>query len=54
MTRAKLTAAREAGIPVIMVDRPPHPDGVQATDDVESAAAWAQGNGAACRPRPCR
>ncbi|NVI90054.1 cobalt-precorrin-6A reductase [Actinomadura sp. BRA 177] len=43
MTRAKLTAAREAGIPVIMVDRPPHPDGVQATDDVESAAAWAQG-----------
>lgn len=43
MTRAKLTAARDAGIPVIMVDRPPHPDGVQATGDVATAAAWAQG-----------
>ncbi|GAA1820663.1 cobalt-precorrin-6A reductase [Actinomadura chokoriensis] len=43
MTRAKLTAARDAGIPVVMVDRPPHPDGVQATDDVATAAAWAQG-----------
>jgi precorrin-6A/cobalt-precorrin-6A reductase len=43
MTRAKLTAARDAGLPVVMVDRPPHPDGVQATDDVAAAAAWAQG-----------
>ncbi|NEA28924.1 cobalt-precorrin-6A reductase [Actinomadura bangladeshensis] len=43
MTRAKLTAARDAGLLVVMVDRPPHPDGVQATDDVATAAAWAQG-----------
>ena len=43
MTRAKLTAAREAGVPVIMVDRPPLPAGVRATADVAAAAAWAQG-----------
>jgi precorrin-6A/cobalt-precorrin-6A reductase len=43
MTRAKLTAARDAHIPVIMVDRPPLPEGVQATGDVAAAAAWAQG-----------
>ncbi|WP_067806325.1 cobalt-precorrin-6A reductase [Actinomadura formosensis] len=43
MTRAKLTAARDAGLPVIMVDRPPLPGGVRATDDVAAAAAWAQG-----------
>lgn len=43
MTRAKLTAAREAGIPVIMVDRPPLPEGVRTTADVATAAAWAQG-----------
>ncbi|TDD34684.1 cobalt-precorrin-6A reductase [Actinomadura sp. KC06] len=43
MTRAKLTAAREAGLPVIMVDRPPVPGGVEATGDVAAAARWAQG-----------
>ncbi|WP_433462245.1 cobalt-precorrin-6A reductase [Spirillospora sp. CA-128828] len=43
MTRAKLTAAREAGIPVVMVERPRLPDGVRTTDDVGAAAAWAQG-----------
>ena len=43
MTRAKLTAAREAGLPVVMVDRPPLPESVRATGDVAEAAAWAQG-----------
>ncbi|WP_030176552.1 cobalt-precorrin-6A reductase [Spirillospora albida] len=43
MTRAKLTAAREDGLAVVMVDRPPLPDGVRATGDPAEAAAWAQG-----------
>ncbi|TMR00769.1 cobalt-precorrin-6A reductase [Actinomadura soli] len=43
MTRAKLTAAREARLPVIMVDRPPVPGGVETTSDVAAAARWAQG-----------
>ncbi|WP_339153847.1 cobalt-precorrin-6A reductase [Actinomadura luteofluorescens] len=43
MTRAKLTAAREDGLPVVMVDRPALPGGVEATGDVAAAAAWAQG-----------
>ncbi|WP_149263182.1 cobalt-precorrin-6A reductase [Actinomadura sp. K4S16] len=43
MTRAKLTAAREAGLPVVMVDRPALPAGVRSTADAAAAAAWAQG-----------
>ena len=43
MTRAKLTAARDARIPVIMVDRPRPPDGVALVADVAEAAAWVQG-----------
>ncbi|URM94155.1 cobalt-precorrin-6A reductase [Actinomadura madurae] len=43
MTRAKLTAARNAGLPVVMVDRPPLPEGVRTVDDVAAAARWAQG-----------
>jgi precorrin-6A/cobalt-precorrin-6A reductase len=43
MTRAKLTAAREADMPVIMVDRPPFPEGVRTADDAATAAAWVQG-----------
>lgn len=43
MTRAKLTAAREAGMPVIMVDRPPLPGGVRTADDAATASAWVQG-----------
>lgn len=43
MTRAKLTAAREAGLPVVMVDRPALPEGVRATGDVAAAVDWAQG-----------
>ena len=33
-TAAKLTAAREAGVPVVVVRRPPLPDGVSAVPDV--------------------
>ncbi|TDD81554.1 cobalt-precorrin-6A reductase [Actinomadura darangshiensis] len=43
LTRAKLVAARETGLPVVMVDRPRLPENVRTTDDVEAAAAWAQG-----------
>ncbi|XRQ09156.1 cobalt-precorrin-6A reductase [Actinomadura welshii] len=42
LTRAKLTAARDARIPVIMVDRPRPPDGVRTVDDPAEAAAWVQ------------
>ncbi|MEZ7124915.1 cobalt-precorrin-6A reductase [Nonomuraea sp. AD125B] len=43
MTTAKLVAAREAGLPVIMVDRPPPPPGVRTVDNVVAAVAWVQG-----------
>ncbi|WP_019816185.1 cobalt-precorrin-6A reductase [Saccharomonospora saliphila] len=38
-TEGKLTAARELGIPVVMVRRPPHPD-VEVVTDVDGARAW--------------
>jgi precorrin-6A/cobalt-precorrin-6A reductase len=40
MTAAKLTAARQLGLPVIVVDRPPLPPGVQVATDVPTALAW--------------
>ncbi|MFI8254247.1 cobalt-precorrin-6A reductase [Streptomyces filamentosus] len=40
-TAPKLTAAREAGIPVVVVRRPPVPEGVPAVASPEEAAAWA-------------
>ncbi|WP_233617604.1 cobalt-precorrin-6A reductase [Actinomadura sp. WAC 06369] len=40
MTAAKLTAARRLGVPVVVVDRPPVPDGVPVAATVEDAAAW--------------
>ena len=40
MTAAKLTAARDLGLPVIMVDRPPPPAGIPLVDSVEAALAW--------------
>ncbi|MFG1704230.1 cobalt-precorrin-6A reductase [Nonomuraea sp. M3C6] len=43
MTTAKLVAARELGLPVIMVDRPPLPSGVRLVTTVDAAAAWVQG-----------
>ena len=36
----KLTAARERGIPVVMVDRPPLPPGVPVVPSVPAAAEW--------------
>ena len=38
-TAAKLTAAREARIPVLVVDRPPLPDGVAVVATVDDAVA---------------
>ncbi|MEK9519577.1 cobalt-precorrin-6A reductase [Streptomyces sp. NPDC087908] len=39
-TAPKLTAAREAGLPVIVVRRPPVPEGVPTATTPEEAAAW--------------
>ena len=40
MTEAKLTAARELGIPVVLVRRPPVPPGVPVVATVDEARAW--------------
>ena len=40
MTRAKVAAADDRGIPVVMVDRPKLPDDVHAVATVTAAAAW--------------
>ena len=40
MTVAKLTAARQLGLPVVLVRRPPVPDGVPVVATVEQARAW--------------
>ncbi|MFD6284723.1 cobalt-precorrin-6A reductase [Streptomyces sp. NPDC060205] len=39
-TAPKLTAAREAGVPVVVIRRPPTPEGVQVATTPESAAHW--------------
>ncbi|MER5768059.1 cobalt-precorrin-6A reductase [Streptomyces sp. NPDC001985] len=39
-TAPKLTAAREAGMPVVVVRRPPVPAGVPVVPDPEGAARW--------------
>ncbi|MER5201702.1 cobalt-precorrin-6A reductase [Streptomyces sp. NPDC002825] len=39
-TSPKLTAAREAGLPVVVVRRPPVPEGVPTAATPEEAAAW--------------
>ncbi|MFF3420625.1 cobalt-precorrin-6A reductase [Streptomyces sp. NPDC002698] len=39
-TAPKLTAAREAGLPVVVVRRPPVPPGVPIVPAPEAAAAW--------------
>ncbi|GAA0917259.1 cobalt-precorrin-6A reductase [Nonomuraea longicatena] len=43
LTMAKLAAARELGVHVIMVDRPPLPPGLRLADTVAEAAAWVPG-----------
>jgi precorrin-6A/cobalt-precorrin-6A reductase len=40
MTAAKLTAARELGVPVVLVRRPPLPHGVPVVATVEEALDW--------------
>jgi precorrin-6A/cobalt-precorrin-6A reductase len=40
MTEAKLIAARELGVPVVLVRRPPLPRGVPTVATVEEALAW--------------
>jgi precorrin-6A/cobalt-precorrin-6A reductase len=53
MTEAKLTAARDLGIPVVLVRRPPVPPGVPVVATVEEALAWVeQVSGAPAAPRP--
>ncbi|WP_214401478.1 cobalt-precorrin-6A reductase [Pseudonocardia lacus] len=44
---AKLTAARELGVPVVMVARPPLPAGVAAVATVDAALAWVSRGGGA-------
>nr|WP_239062709.1 cobalt-precorrin-6A reductase [Streptomyces sp. SID13031] len=44
MTAAKLTAARELGIPVVLVERPPLPSGVTAVQSAGDVLAWLQGH----------
>jgi precorrin-6A/cobalt-precorrin-6A reductase len=39
-TAPKLTAAREAGLPVVLVRRPPVPDGAEVVEEPTEAAAW--------------
>ncbi|MFD8634626.1 cobalt-precorrin-6A reductase [Streptomyces sp. NPDC059533] len=39
-TAPKLTAAREAGIPVLVVARPPMPEGVAVAESVEAVLKW--------------
>ncbi|WP_369214130.1 cobalt-precorrin-6A reductase, partial [Streptomyces flavofungini] len=42
-TAPKLAAAREAGVPVVIVRRPPTPEGVPVAAGPEEAAAWLRG-----------
>ncbi|MFI6321112.1 precorrin-6A/cobalt-precorrin-6A reductase [Nonomuraea sp. NPDC050556] len=41
LTMAKLVAARELGVRVVMVNRPPLPDGLRQVDNAAEAASWA-------------
>lgn len=40
MTAAKLTAARQLGVPIIVVDRPPTPPGAAVVGSVEETLVW--------------
>jgi precorrin-6A/cobalt-precorrin-6A reductase len=47
MTRPKLRAAETLGVPVVMIERPPLPDGAITVGTVEEARAWLAGRGQA-------
>jgi precorrin-6A/cobalt-precorrin-6A reductase len=40
LTAAKLTAARQRGIPVVMIDRPPLPPGAISVESAAAALYW--------------
>jgi precorrin-6A/cobalt-precorrin-6A reductase len=40
LTAAKLVAARELGLPVVMIDRPPAPTTVPTVETVDEAVVW--------------
>lgn len=40
LTEAKLAAARRLGVPVVMIRRPPVPDGITVFDTVDAAERW--------------
>ncbi|MEQ3552453.1 cobalt-precorrin-6A reductase [Pseudonocardia nematodicida] len=50
-TAPKLTVARERGVPVVMVDRPPLPDGVRSEPTVDAAIDRLLGSRPGRRPR---
>ncbi|RAJ46169.1 precorrin-6A/cobalt-precorrin-6A reductase [Kitasatospora sp. SolWspMP-SS2h] len=50
-TAPKLTAARELGLPVVVVQRPAAPEGVRTAPDVAGAADWVRRLDR-CRARP--
>jgi precorrin-6A/cobalt-precorrin-6A reductase len=43
LTEAKLVAARELGVPVVLVRRPSPPPGVETVATVADALAWVRG-----------
>ncbi len=45
LTRAKLAAAADLGVAVVMIDRPPLPAGVEVVDSVDAAADWVLSRG---------
>ncbi|MHB8694209.1 MAG: cobalt-precorrin-6A reductase [Solirubrobacteraceae bacterium] len=55
LTVAKLDAARERGLPVIVVRRPPSLAGIETVAGVGDALAWVLGRaGSAAKPTPAR
>jgi precorrin-6A/cobalt-precorrin-6A reductase len=47
LTRAKLDAARDLGIAVVMIERPALPSGLHVVDSVDAAADWVLSRGSA-------
>ncbi len=48
LTGAKLRAAEDLGVTVVMIDRPPLPAGVTAVGSVDEAVAWVDAQGRSC------